>query len=155
LHEYVHYATIGTKYAEASAEIKAYLSEGIATYITGLYDKYWIEIFYSEYLMSITSPPDNFVTFITNYEDYLEQNEIEFNMLDYIDCYVYTFGEETTYPNYYTSMSFIRYLIDNYGIELFWKYFDEVDTFDNLYGQNRSNMMDDWYTSITQKFQDN
>jgi hypothetical protein len=155
LHEYVHYATIGTKYSEASAETKAYLSEGIATYITGLYDKYGIETFYSEYLICILSPPDNLVTFITNYESYLEQNEMEFNMLDYIDCYVYTFGEETTYPNYYTSMSFIRYLIDNYGIELFLKYFGEVDTFDNLYGQNRTTMMDDWYTSIIQKFQDN
>ncbi len=155
LHEYVHYATIGTKYSEASAEIRAYLSEGIASYMTCLYDEYGIETFYSEYLIFIKSTPDDFVNFIPNYESYLDRNEMEFNTLDYIDCYVYTFGEETTYPNYYTSMSFIRYLIDNYGIELFWKYFGEVDTFDNLYGQNRSSMMDDWYSSIIEKFQDN
>ncbi len=155
LHEYVHYATIGTIYSDISAETKAYLSEGIAVYITSLYDKYWIDTSYSEYQICLETDPDNLKTFITNFEGYLERNSLDFNMLDYIDCYAYTFGKESTYPNYITSTSFIRYLLDNYGDELFWDYFGDVDTFVNIYGQNHSTVMDEWYASIITKYQDN
>ena len=154
LHEYVHYATIGSIYSDISADTKAYLSEGIAVYIASLYDKYWIETSYSEYQICLETNPDNLITFITNFEGYLERNSLDFNMLDYIDCYVYTFGKETTYPNYITSTSFIRYLHDNYGDELFWDYFGDVDTFVTIYGQNHSTMIDEWYNSIITKYQD-
>jgi hypothetical protein len=154
LHEYVHYATIGTKYSEISAKTKAHFSEGIAIYISSLYDRYWLEVSIAEYQIIKANPEGNLVTLVANYEGFLERNNLDFNMFDYFDCFAYTLGPDLVFPNYITSSSYAKYLIDYYGTELFWDYFGEVDTFDNLYGQSFSSMMDAWYDVILEKFQD-
>ena len=152
LHEYVHYATLGTKYKDTSALTNMYLLEGIAIYVSTQYDDWWEKANQYEYeniLPSMTSMNE----FVMKYNTFLLENQIQFDVFDYMDFTQYTFIDTVTFPNFVSSASYVKYLIDNYGIELFWQYYGEEETFDVLYGKSSAEMQEEWKQYLIDKFE--
>jgi len=84
----------------------------------------------------------------------MERSQTDFNILDYTDCLLYTSKELNISMNYYfTSASLIRYMIETYGVEEFWSYVGNQDSFAEIYGMSLVDMLEEWNSAVISKFQ--
>jgi len=155
LHEYVHYATIGTLYQNVPSAFAGYFTEGIAMYEAFLFDHLFENIYYYEFLILGSTRPVEFLPFITNYETFLEENQTNFNIFDYIDCLVYTSRDLDIYDTerHYIPSSIVCYMIETYGSDLFWNYAGGQGTFEELYGKSLPDMLEEWNDWLIAKFE--
>jgi hypothetical protein len=156
IHEYIHYATIGTMYKDVPTEFQIYFKEGIAVYLSNLFDADWVSATKLGYEYFLENPAEDADTnsFIVNYRDYLNTNQLDFDINDYTDCLVYSIKQRNKTPYYYwSSCSFVCYIIDTYGTDKLWNYVGNGNTFENIYGKSITDMLSEWNLYLVNKFQ--